>query len=309
MSFEKESNDGIIQMDKKPHSRFPMVQTYKINCQKNKIIGYESIKSSSETGNDPDEFVHVLLSHLEDYPHPVIVKIHDENSIFVQRELKAFEHLTHFENKVELICHFSCKDEKERWENPIQKRVRFCNNKTDPLQIIPVPFMIQSENCTRCAHSVFLQFFIFQYIQDAEMDIFIIKNSNNIKVIKSLYLQTAMMLIILYETFHMLHGDLNTGNLLVGPCHEETVHYRSKGIELNIQSHGIKPLLIDWGRSYFLSSDDETIVIQDVLTILSIMTRWIKNKELQNTLFSFLKSSENVTHTSEFMNQLESLFL
>jgi serine/threonine protein kinase len=275
---------NVDHLPKKPRSRFPMVQTYIMNCNQNKMRGFKSVKYSSETGMGTDEFVHVILSHLDGYEKPVIVKIHDDRSIFVNRELKALEQLKNFNNSVSLICHFSCNDEKERWENSVRKQVSFCNNKKDKLH-----------------------FFIFEYIENSELDIFL-KRNNSLPSLKSLFLQTTIMIVILYEKYHILHGDLNTGNILIGKSSETIIHYSIKDLEIDIESHGIIPLLIDWGRSYFLYGEENSFVIQDILTILTIMTRWLKDKELQDNITVFLKENENENNCVSFIKKLEIFF-
>lgn len=59
------------------------------SCNKNEIIGIESMKSS-------DEFVHVIRSVLHQHGLSVVVKIHDSHSYFVEKELFALNRLADF---------------------------------------------------------------------------------------------------------------------------------------------------------------------------------------------------------------------
>ena len=79
-------------------------------------------------------------------------------------------------------------------------------------------------------------------------------------------------------------------------------------LEIDIESHGIIPLLIDWGRTYFLYGEENSFVIQDILTILTIMTRWLKDKELQDNITVFLKENENENNCVSFIKKLEIFF-
>ena len=94
------------------------------SCLGNEIVGKKSIKSSEETGDEIDEFVHVILSELTHYKLPIIVKIHDADSYFVEKELFALNQLAGFENSVTKLCDFSCMDDKSRWKHMIVLRSR-----------------------------------------------------------------------------------------------------------------------------------------------------------------------------------------
>jgi hypothetical protein len=72
-SFEK--------LPKTRRSRILSMETYKINCGKNKLYGYKSFKAAEETSMHKDDFVHVILSKLQDYDKPVVVKIYDANKL------------------------------------------------------------------------------------------------------------------------------------------------------------------------------------------------------------------------------------
>jgi hypothetical protein len=80
-------------LKKKAGSRFKDVSTIKIteNCQKNQLKGIQTIKDSNEAGIEPNNFVHVIKSVLKEYNKPVIVKILDASSIFVQKELNVIQ--------------------------------------------------------------------------------------------------------------------------------------------------------------------------------------------------------------------------
>jgi len=103
------------------------------SCKNNEITGIQSIKSSEETGDEPNEFVHVIKSVLDKYNTPIIVKIHDSVSYFVNKELIALHKLSEFEHSVKKICDFSCIDDKTRWKYMINAPIKFCNNKKDKL--------------------------------------------------------------------------------------------------------------------------------------------------------------------------------
>ena len=57
----------VEKLNKCPRSRINGMESYKINCGKNLLLGYYTIKASEETSMHKDEFVHVVLSKLKDY--------------------------------------------------------------------------------------------------------------------------------------------------------------------------------------------------------------------------------------------------
>ena len=105
----------VEKLKKCPRSRITNMETYKINCGKNLLIGYNTIKASEETSNHKDDFVHVVLSRLKDYNKPVIVKVYDEDNFHLNIELNVLEKVTGFRNTAQLICHFSCNDDKNKY--------------------------------------------------------------------------------------------------------------------------------------------------------------------------------------------------
>lgn len=78
------------------------METYKVNCGKNLLLGYESIKSAEETSNHKDDFVHVLLSSLSGYNKPVIVKVYDENNFHLKIELRILDKIQNYRNTANL---------------------------------------------------------------------------------------------------------------------------------------------------------------------------------------------------------------
>lgn len=68
-SFEK--------LNKCPRSRITGMESYKVNCVENLLLGYKTIK---------DDFVHVVLSKLKDYKDPVVVKVYDKDNFHLHIE-------------------------------------------------------------------------------------------------------------------------------------------------------------------------------------------------------------------------------
>jgi serine/threonine protein kinase len=286
ISTKTKKMNGLTYLSKKYKSRLPEMQTYKMNCLQNKLSGRITVKSSFETGIDKDEFVHVIISNLQDYPDDVIVKMHDKRSIFVQKELKALHKIEGFQNSVKLICDFSCLDDKSRWINRVSKNITFCNNKKDELH-----------------------FFIFEYIKDGQLDEFLLQNPH-IEIMGSLFLQVALAIITLNQDYYISHGDLNTGNILVDQTNYPIIKYTVDNKTIDVVSHGIIPRLIDFGRSKIYDKPVELqYVLDDICIIFSAMNMWVKDETVKHAIHECISlETDKIQNYHMFISRIQETF-
>ena len=245
------------------------------SCKNNEITGMQSIKSSDETGDEPNEFVHVIKSVLDNYNKPIVVKIHDSVSYFVDKEITALHKLSDFEHSVKKICDFSCLDDKARWKYMINSPIKFCNHKKDKLHFI-----------------------VLEYIENGDIDLFFSKNPPK-ETICSLFLQIEFAIMILALDYKMSHGDLHSGNILISSTEKSRIHYRVLGKEYRITSYGILPKLIDYGRSTnYKGKIFPSYILDDIYTCLSILVIYIRDEELKTKFQQFIVD-ESHTNTSD----------
>ena len=247
------------------------METYKINCGKNLLIGYNTIKASEETSNHKDDFVHVVLSRLKDYNKPVIVKVYDEDNFHLNIELNVLEKVTGFRNTAQLICHFSCNDDKNKYITKIKNQIRFCSNGLDKLH-----------------------FFVYEYIEKGDVSDFLIKIQDK-NIIVSLILQITCVIIQLASIYKIYHGDINSGNILIDTINEKTIDYCIEDEIFTIENHGIIPKIIDYGRSNFYKenvSNDE--VWFDIILALGIIYPYIQDNELKKKVLDISKKTDMV---------------
>jgi hypothetical protein len=247
------------------------------------IMGKKSIKSSEETGDETNEFVHVILSELTKYKLPIIVKIHDSDSYFVEKELFALDKLADFENSVTKICDFSCMDDKSRWKYMIDSPVTFCNNKRDKLHFIAL-----------------------EYIENGEMDTFFSKNHSN-AVLCSLFLQieasTSKSRIhyqILEKEYRITsHGiipkliDYGRCTKYVGKIYPSYVLNRITGSKVEVMPNMIPNdcEANEFGR-----------ILDDIYTCLSVCAIHIKNTELKHRFQQFILTASN--HNTQDLHKI-----
>jgi serine/threonine protein kinase len=265
---------SVQKLNKCSRSRITGMETYRINCGKNLIVGYQSIKSSvikssEETSIHKDDFVHVVLSELQDYDKPVIVKVYDTNNFHLHIEIQILKKINGFRNSARLICEFACEDDKNKYVTRIRKQIRFCNNGSDKLH-----------------------FFVYEYIVHGDISDFLTKNQD-IQRIKSLILQITCVFIQLASIYKIYHGDINTGNILIDSIDDKTIDYCIDDETFTIESHGIIPKIIDYGRSNFFQGNiSNNEVWFEVILSFGVIYHYIQNDVLKKRILDIAKNTE-----------------
>jgi serine/threonine protein kinase len=248
-SFEK--------LPKTNRSRIFSMETYKINCDKNKLYGYKSYKGAEETSMHKDDFVHVVLSKLQDYDKPVVVKVYDANKLQLLLEKKILEKIRDYRNTARLICDFSCNDDKNNYITKITKQIKFCERGTNKLH-----------------------FFVYEYIANGDISDYL-KKTRDLQIIKTLILQTVCVIIELATIYKVCHGDLNSGNILINTTDEKTLEYKIGDEIVVIESNGIIPIIIDFGRSKFYREPiNNHDIWYDIIMVISLINRYVKNYDI-----------------------------
>lgn len=259
-TIRKNTTRKIPAFEKLPktnRSRIFSMETYKINCGKNKLYGYKSYKGAEETSMHKDDFVHVVLSKLQDYDKPVVVKVYDANNSQLLLEKKILEKIRGYRNTPRLICDFSCDDNKNNYITKITKQIKFCERGTNKLH-----------------------FFVYEYIANGDISDYLQK-TRDIEVVKTLILQTVCVIIELATIYKVYHGDLNSGNILINTTDEKTLEYKIGDEIVVIESNGIIPIIIDFGRSKFYREPiNNQNIWYDIIMVISLINRYVKNYDV-----------------------------
>jgi serine/threonine protein kinase len=260
-------------LSKKSRSRLLNIETYKISCANNEIIGKKTLKSADES----DDFVHVIQSVLQKYNVSVILKIHEaDDKYLLNKELVALKKLINFENSVKYICDFSCMDNKDRWFKQINKPTKFCNQKEDKLHFI-----------------------VMEYIENGDLHADFFDKNPSKSELQSVFLQIALAIAILGFEYKMYHGDLHCGNILLDNTDDEYITYKVSGKEYNIKSNGYLPKLVDYGRSgFYIGRIHAKYVLEDIYLIFNSMSNWTKDPEYKKYIKDFLQIKIKDIHTS-----------
>jgi serine/threonine protein kinase len=276
-------------LPKTARSHIVGMETYKINCGKNLLLGYTSIKSAEETSMHPDDFVHVIKSKLENYKEPVVVKIYDSENGRLYTEINILKKVKDYRNTARLICHFTCKDDKTSYFRKIIKTMK------------PITF------CSKGTH--LLHFFVYEYIANGDISDFFTKN-NDINLIKAMTLQITAVIIELALVYKVIHGDINSGNIMVDTTEEKTLDYIIDGKTVEIETYGWMPKMIDYGKSRFytdriISPDD---VWDDITNALNIIAHYTNEKTKKNIIDLFINTKHFSSVTDCYLYVRDKVF-
>ena len=292
---KKRPNHPLVfeKLPKCPGSRIRDMTSYKVKCGKDLLLGYKSIKSAEETSMYPNDFVHVIKSKLENYNEPVVVKIYDSENISLLREIKILERINGYRNTALLICHFSCKDDKNNYFSKIIKPMK------------PIRF------CANGSHS--LHYFVYEYIATGDISTFFTKNTDK-KVIKTFALQLTAVIIELASIYKIYHGDINSGNIMIDTTEEKTIDYCIEHETVTIETHGIIPKMIDYGKSGFYETDVIPIPIylvwEDITKSLELLRRYIQyDKFDENILALFNNDTKKFSNLTECYRYVRDVIL
>lgn len=268
----------MIFLKKNAGSRFKDVHTVKI-CKSSDLIGIQSIKNSNEGGNEFVHIIHSLLfadenapewavskikgikSILKEYNKPVIVKILDESSIFVKKELNAIRILADYEYSVKMICNFSCMDNMLRWSQNHKGNIEFCSGNRDKLHFI-----------------------VYEYIEYGDISEYL--PSATQKEVACIFFQLSMAVIMLAYKYGLTHGDLHSGNILLRKTDKTRVKYTYNDDSFFVQTNGFIPIFIDYGMSKKMKPDPENIM-DDIFISIQNCIPYIKS-DFRNVFKTFL---------------------
>jgi serine/threonine protein kinase len=284
----KKRKISVEKLPKCPRHRIFGMETYKINCAKNLLLGYQSIKGAEETSTSENDFVHVILSKLKDYNKPVIVKIYDKDNFHLHIETNILKTISGYRNAAQLICDFSCNDDKNRWITKIKRHSLFCNGGPHALH-----------------------FFIYEYIPNGDVSDFVKANSNDTKKICSLLLQIACVIIELAFDFNIYHGDINSGNILVDTNIDGKIAYCIDGEIYEIKSYGIMPKFIDYGRSNFYKEMPKcSHVWFDIILAFGTIYPYVKDNSLKEKILHISKQVDiDFSSMKQYYLLLESIIM
>lgn len=199
------NKNNYYQLEKSKFSRLKDVKTYIYKCKKGELKGVKTIEKKE---NIEKEALQVIKAFFENYKNPVILKVYKSNTPYLINEIRIYKHLykNNFQHMINPICLFTCNDKYEKYKNSIIDSVIPCNTNSD----------------------IELSFLVFDYLPYGDISNFIYINNitkHKKQIIKSIVLQYILSMFELGLTFNVLHGDLNSGNILIRNTKKKEIYF------------------------------------------------------------------------------------
>jgi serine/threonine protein kinase len=131
-----------------------------------------------------------------------------------------------------------------------------------------------------------IHIFVYKFIEYGDISDYLIK-TNDFYKIKSVILQMACIIIELAAKYHIFHGDLNSGNILIDKTNEEKINYVIDNEKIEITSYGVIPKIIDFGKSRFFNESmplRNNDIWYDIINFIGVIMNYIKLKDMKNKL-------------------------
>jgi serine/threonine protein kinase len=277
----------VTKLLKNGGSRFHDVETFRVIYNNpSEFEMFLSLKNAEQDGMHDDDFVHVAVSRLPRLKKKeCVIKANMSNTLFLKNELKAMRLLQNYPHVVQYLCHFECKDDKNRWKKDLGTEQFAC----DPNG---------TQNIT---------FIVMEYIKYGRISK-LLKDDLSNEVLSSLFLHTAYLLYELGKVYKISHGDLNTGNILIKRTKKKSIHFMNK---FEVKTFGYKIVFVDFGRSYISKSSQHTEnILTDITTVLDIYRNYIrdKNDDLSKSLEPILLQDVSQVKFKDFIESIKTCF-
>lgn len=267
-------------LPKKGGARFTERATYKVHCLDKAITGVESLKAEDEI---MDEFVHMTFSlcsrTTKAQPksgcrrQAVIVKVQEADHKFARQEVKAMRALKKCVYAAEMLCEFPCPGAIHEWMRSISKPIGLCKQKAS-------------------AHDGDLHYLVMEYIDAPDLSGFLVsdKRVREVKALKSIMMQMVLVIGVFAFDYKLFHGDLHCGNIFIVPTAQKYMQLRVDGGSYRVKTYGFAPKFIDFGRGGFRDRIANADVVEDGLTVMSLVSNYIGDREYKSRVRGFINA-------------------
>jgi serine/threonine protein kinase len=185
---------------------------------------------SNSTESNTSALLHMPTNEFN-YDMPIIVKIQDCERLY-NRELCVMQLLRehNIPNTIHHISHFSCKDDIVQWKEPT---------------IIPEP--VCNGSGQNDIHIIVMKYIEHNFRKELRKCIL------PEKIIKNTIKQLMYLVLQLWYTCKIIHGDLNGGNVLLDIGTPKTNTYTIGKYIRRVDTLGYEPILIDFQKANILT--------------------------------------------------------
>jgi serine/threonine protein kinase len=265
----------IEYLEKKGGARLNDVATFKVACRGS--VCRKTYARRRDTLQAPiDDFGHVFIGKVGDSRESFVVKVYSVDSTSLRREIDVYNRLqgTPFERYTpKTICHFS-------------------------------PSCV----CLATGGTPELHFIVMEYIEHAEFDRFMA--SASIEAIRSMTVQTLLMIADLMLNYKIVHSDINSGNILIRQTSKKENAFNIDGKTYRVKTHGYMPMLVDFGLSYIKRKSIKTFYAIEQMSMVVNLVHVHMNKEYsaqRKVLYDFIfKNCEDFT-VQEYVERVRTI--
>jgi serine/threonine protein kinase len=277
----------VSKLTKTGGSRFHDVESFRIVCNDpSELEMFLSLKNANDEGLHNDEFVHVALSNMPRFRKQCVIKTNVSGTLFLKNELRAMRLLNEYPHVVQYLCHFECKDNKERWRDNLHTSRFACEANGNDM----------------------LTFIVMEYIKYGSIFKLLERKPMNKEVLYSLCLQTIYILYDLGKTYNISHGDLHTGNILIKKTKKRFMTIMNR---FKIPLFGYRVVFVDFGRSYITKKPQRTSdILNDITIVLDVYRNYMKEDfpEIFNNLRNVLHQDVGNVSFGSFVEQIKECF-
>lgn len=258
-------NDTIYLLQKSKSSNQLEIPSFITNCKNKQIIGTKTLDIKPRDADNYQEALQVIQGQLKDYKQPIVMKVYKTTSHLLNIELYIYKLFKKhkYEHYVKPICIFSCNDYEDRYNTLVD--VEFRN------LLIP---------CSEKSNERFT-FIVYTYIGNGDISDFVkINNIQDTTIILNVIQHLLLSVADLVYNVKVIHGDLNSGNILIRKTNQTYKKYTIYGKTYTLDLFGYEPLLIDFGRSYILNDKvpiDNFVINEQISIMLDTIMKYHSN--------------------------------
>jgi predicted unusual protein kinase regulating ubiquinone biosynthesis (AarF/ABC1/UbiB family) len=101
---------------------------------------------------------------------------------------------------------------------------------------------------------------------------------DRIEEIISILNQVICSMVLAFEKFGFIHGDLHPGNVLIKKTERDKIKYKYNNMESEIKMNGIQILIFDFDRSNF--SADFGMLLNEILTFINLYDSYLLESKI-----------------------------
>lgn len=127
-----------------------------------------------------------------------------------------------------------------------------------------------------CKNNGTINYFLF--MEYYEIGSILNYKPEKIEEIISIINQVIGSIILAFETFGFIHGDLHPGNILIKKIKKDKIKYKYQDRETEINTHKIQIVLFDFDRSNF--SNDFGMLLNEILTFINLYDSYLLESKI-----------------------------